>query len=423
MLFTQPTRNNASSVPATVISSGAFMLWAKGVNQRDLELASAAFGNESAVGTLARWLTSFESGASAFCEGVFQDAQHRSFMAEQGFPFAMGLRYQVYTLQALQLRFAPSSQMDREKASAGLKEYRKAMCKQLAQPGNLRNSKALSGHAKAHPAPPMPGVSLVLTAVATPQQARNRTASHSSLNVRGTIAMIVHHLQDPGELLLVPLRRHTEQGHCSDLVAEVFQQALTQGDTHQIAFDTALPVRNDAHLLLTGMTLSSLDTLASFITEGKASWSAHPILCAMQRMWVKAATPPASWQSRPNMSRAVLLTLDLGFHCDRNPEGFPRYYEFIHAAMATNPDLSDALISETNFVTVTIDFRRFACDMGAEGWCNGVGAAVDKVRACPGAFRGLIDHIIQQGIVNTVTDWRLCLRCFEQAPSLCDSLL
>ena len=179
--------------------------------------------------------------------------------------------------------------------------------------------------------------------------------------------MIVHHLQDPGELLLVPLRRHTEQGPCSDLVAEVFQQALNQSDTHQIAFDTALPVRNDAHLLLTGMTLSSLDTLASLITEGKASWSAHPILCSMQRMWVKAATPPASWQSRPNMSRAVLLTLDLGFHCDQNPEGFPRYYEFIHAAMATNPDLSDALISETNFVTVTIDFRRFACDMGAEG--------------------------------------------------------
>ena len=412
MLFHQPTKNGGSSVPSEVITSGNFATWARDANQADLNRVNEVLHHRDAAVCLSRWLQKVERNAGTFCESMFQDASHRSYLAGQDFHFVMGLRPQVYSRPALQLRFNPQSDTERVAAAAALAGYRKALSGQAVEPGNLRNSKALGGRHEARPTPPMPGVSLVPTAAAPSPRVHLRASCHPMPKVAATIASIVLHLREPGPLILVPLRKHTSPDHhtCPDLIAEVFQQAPVQCEAGYLAFDSSLPVRNYAHRLLGSMNDSSLGTLINTISSGKASWSAHPILCAMQAMWVKAATPPISWQSHPNVTCAVLLTLDLGFHCSSNPNGFPRYYESVHAAVATNPDLTDVFISGTNFVTVTVDFRQFAEDLGVEGWGNGVQAAVDRICSQPGALQGLVSHIIQQGVINTVADWRSCLR-------------
>ncbi len=153
-----------------------------------------------------------------------------------------------------------------------------------------------------------------------------------------------------------------------------------------------------------------MDSLVNIIVAGGGVWETHPILCAMQQMWVRKVTPPASWEVPEEGMGAVLLTLDLGFGCESNPAGFPHYYEMVHASVSANPDLVNAMISGSRFVVVTVDLRRLICDMRIEGWRDGISAIVDKLTARAGCIFGLVSHVIEQGVLDHVVDWPQCLR-------------
>ncbi len=60
---------------------------------------------------------------------------------------------------------------------------------------------------------------------------------------------------------------------------------------------------------------------------------------------------------------------------------------------------------------MTVDLRKLLCDMLVEDWANGVSTIVGGLSERAGCIRGLVDHIIQQGIMDSIADWRTCLGC------------
>ena len=403
---------SGNSDPAAVMAAGSSRGWARNTNHEDLKMLPHLC--REAFGRLERWLLHLESEAQAHCARRLQAAMQEARSTKaKSFSFSLGLTPKSYSPSVMQAILAPSSKCSSKAAALEAHRYQVCVGKQTGQ-GFARHSKGLhssDGGAPGVPAPPMPVVSIQSNTTTSAAKVRPRGEVHSPQRVSNTITSIIHHLRYPGNNLLVPRRDHADCTDCPDLFLEVFQQALLQPDAAYLALHTALPPRNPAHALLTYMSPSALKELMVLISGAKDYWSCHPILCAMQRLWVKMATPPWSWQTLDARTSTVLLTLDLGFQCKSNPFGFPRYHEIIHAAVAANPDISNACISGSSTLLVTVDLRKLLCDMLVEDWANGVSTIVEGLSERAGCIRGLVDHIIQQGIMDSIADWRTCLGC------------